>query len=79
MASDPGRKGNLSGILRHGDVHLRLRHGKRFDSSTGKEISPEFNQVFSYSEWRLFKAHHIGLGYRIIKVLFDPYGEAKED
>lgn len=61
------------------NVHLRLRHGKRFDSSTGKEISPEFNQVFSYSEWRLFKAHHISLGYKIIKVLFDPYGEAKED
>lgn len=60
-------------------VHLRLRHGKRFDSSTGKEISPEFNQIFSYAEWCLFKVHHISLGYKIIKVLFDPYGEAKED
>ena len=60
-------------------VHLRLRYGKRFDSSTGEEISPEFVQMFSYSEWLLFKAHHISLGYRIIEVLHDPYNEAKKD
>lgn len=60
-------------------VHLRLQYGKRFDSSTGKEISPSYVQVFTYSEWQLFKAHHISLGYRIIEVLHDPYGEAKKD
>lgn len=60
-------------------VHLRLQYGKRFDSSTGKEISPSYVQVFTYSEWQLFKAHHISLGYRIAEVLHDPYGEAKKD
>ena len=60
-------------------VHLRLRYGKRFDSSTGKEISPEYVQAFSYAEWQLFKVHHISLGYRIVEVLHDPYGEAKKD
>lgn len=60
-------------------VHLRLQYGKRFDSSTGKEISPSYIQVFTYSEWQLFKAHHISLGYRIAEVLHDPYGEAKKD
>lgn len=60
-------------------VHLRLRYGKRFDSSTGKEISPEYIQMLSYAEWQLFKVHHISLGYRIVEVLHDPYGEAKKD
>lgn len=60
-------------------VHLRLRYGKRFDSSTGKEISPEYIQMLSYAEWQLFKVHHISLGYRIVEVLHDPYGDAKKD
>lgn len=60
-------------------VHLRLRYGKRFDSSTGKEISPEYVQMLSYAEWQLFKVHHSSLGYRIVEVLHDPYGDAKKD
>ena len=60
-------------------VHLCLQYGKRFDSSTGKEISPSYVQMFTYSEWQLFKVHHISLGYRIVEVLHDPYGEAKKD
>lgn len=58
-------------------VHLQLVKGRRFNSMTGKEESKPFVQIFNFAEWQLFKKHFRGLGYTIIKVLHDPYGEAK--
>lgn len=43
---------------------------------TGKEISKPYTQLFTYSEWQLFKNNFASLGYTIMKVLHDPYGEA---
>ncbi|WP_459596745.1 hypothetical protein, partial [Enterobacter hormaechei] len=36
-------------------VHLSIVHGRRFNSMTGKEISKPYTQLFTYSEWQLFK------------------------
>lgn len=57
-------------------VHLSIVHGRRFNSMTGKEISKPYTQLFTYSEWQLFKNNFASLGYTIMKVLHDPYGEA---
>ena len=44
---------------------------------TGKRKSQSLNtQLFTYSEWQLFKNNFASLGYTIMKVLHDPYGEA---
>lgn len=59
-------------------VHLQLIKGHRYSPKTGKEISAPFVQIFSYSEWQLFKKHFASLGYTIKAVLHDPYGEAKK-
>ena len=58
-------------------VHLKIVKGRRFNPMTGKEISEPYTQVFTFGEWQLFKEHHKGLGYSILEVLYDPYGEAK--
>ena len=58
-------------------VHLKIVKGRRFNPMTGKEISEPYTQVFTFGEWQLFKEHHKGLGYSILEVLHDPYGEAK--
>ena len=58
-------------------VHLKIVKGRRFNSMTGKEISEPYTQVFTFGEWQLFKEHHNSLGYSILEVLHDPYGEAK--
>lgn len=59
-------------------VHLSIVQGRRFNPTTGKEESIPYNQIFSFGEWQLFKKHHKGLGYSIMAVLHDPYGEAKD-
>lgn len=59
-------------------VHLSIVHGRRFNPNTGKEISKPYTQMFTYGEWQLFKAHFRGLGYAIIEVIHDPYGEAEK-
>lgn len=57
-------------------VHLSIVRGRRFDPMTGKEESPAYTQMFTFAEWQLFKKAYKGLGYTIMKVLHDPYGEA---
>lgn len=59
-------------------VHLSIVHGRRFNPNTGMEESKPYNQLFTYGEWQLFKKNYKPLGYSILKVLFDPYDEAKE-
>ena len=58
-------------------VHLSLVRGRRFNPHTGKEESKIFTQYFTYPEWLLFKAHYRRLGYTVMSVLHDPYGEAE--
>lgn len=59
-------------------VHVSIVRGRRFNSNTGKEISKPFNQMFTFSEWQLFKKNFAILGYTITAVLHDPYGDAKQ-
>lgn len=59
-------------------VHLLLVKGRRFNPHTGTEESKEYRQMFTYAEWQLFKQNFAALGYAIVKVLHDPYGEVKE-
>lgn len=59
-------------------VHLSIVKGRRFNPMTGKEESKPCTQLFTFAEWQLFKKNFKGLGYSIIKVLYDPYGEAKD-
>ena len=57
-------------------VHLIIVRSRKFDPNTGKPISKGYTQMFTYSEWQLFKKNFRGLGYTIEKVLHDPYDEA---
>ena len=59
-------------------VHLSLVRGRRFNPHTGKEESKPFIQLFTFSEWQLFKKNFTGLGYTIIAALHDPYCDAKK-
>lgn len=59
-------------------VHLSIVRGRRFNPLTGKEESPSYVQLFTFAEWQLFKNTYKGLGYTIMAVLHDPYGEAKD-
>lgn len=59
-------------------VHLSIVKGRRFNPMTGKEESKPYTQLFTFAEWQLFKNKFKGLGYSIIKVLYDPYEEAKD-
>lgn len=59
-------------------IHLSLVQGRRFNPHTGKEESKVFNQMFTFAEWQLFKKNHKNLGYTIMAVLHDPYGDAAE-
>lgn len=59
-------------------VHLSLVRGRRFNPLTGKEESAPFTQLFTFAEWQLFKKNFKGLGYTIMEVLHDPYGDAAE-
>lgn len=57
-------------------VHLSLVRGRRFNPLTGKEESKVFTQLFTFAEWQLFKKSYKNLGYTVIAVLHDPYGDA---
>lgn len=59
-------------------VHLSIVKGRRFNPMTGKEESKPYTQLFTFAEWQLFKKNFKGLGYSIMKVLYDPYEEAKD-
>lgn len=59
-------------------VHLSIVQGRRFSPTTGKELSKPYAQKFTFAEWQLFKKNFKGLGYSIINVLHDPYGEAED-
>lgn len=59
-------------------VHLSIVKGRRFNPMTGKEESAPYTQLFTFPEWQLFKKHFRSLGYSIMTVLHDPYGEAAE-
>ena len=59
-------------------VHLSLVRGRRFNPLTGEEESKVFTQLFTFAEWQLFKNNFKGLGYTIMEVLHDPYGDAAE-
>jgi hypothetical protein len=59
-------------------VHLSIVRGRRFNPLTGKEESPAYTQMFTFAEWQLFKKAYKGLGYTIMNVLHDPYGEAAQ-
>ena len=57
-------------------VHLKVDNGRRFSSSTGKEISKPYKQMFTKAEWEVVKKHHRQIGFEIVEVLHDPTGEA---
>lgn len=59
-------------------VHLSIVHGRRFNPNTGKEESIPYTQMFTFAEWQLFKKNFARLGYAILAVLHDPYGDAAE-
>ena len=59
-------------------VHLSIVRGRRFNPMTGKEESKPYTQLFTFAEWQLFKKAYKGLGYTIMAVLHDPYGDAAE-
>lgn len=59
-------------------VHLSIIRGRRFNPITGKEESMPYVQMFTYGEFLLFKENANLLGYSVLKVLYDPYGEANE-
>lgn len=59
-------------------VHLSIIRGRRFNPMTGKEESTPYVQMFTYGEFQLFKKNANLLGYSVLKVLHDPYGEANE-
>lgn len=57
-------------------VQVSLIRGRRYDPATGKLLSKPFVQMFTHSEWQLFKKNFKGLGYTITAVHNDPYGDA---
>lgn len=59
-------------------VHLSIVRGRRFNPMTGKEESMPFTQMFTFAEWQLFKKNFKNLGFTIMAVLHDPYGDAAE-
>lgn len=60
-------------------VHLSIVRGRRFNPSTGKEMTKPYTQLFTYGEWQVFKQNYKLLGFTIMAVLHDPYGEAQAD
>lgn len=59
-------------------VFLKIRKGTKFDPNTGKPIGVPYVQSFSYGEWLNFSKNFDKLGYTVMEVLYDPYGEAKK-
>lgn len=59
-------------------VFLKIRKGTKFDPNTGEPIGVPYVQAFTYGEWNNFKANYQKLGYTVLEVLYDPYGEAEK-
>lgn len=57
-------------------LSLLIVQGRRFNPMTGKEDSKPYVQTFKYNEWQVFKKNYKNLGFTIIDVLKDPFGEA---
>ena len=58
-------------------VHARISKGRRFDPSTGEEITKPYVQMFTYGEWKLFQQNHKSIGFVVLEVLHNPYDEVK--
>ena len=58
-------------------VHARISKGRRFDPTTGKEITKPYVQMFTYGEWKLFQQSRESIGFVILEVLHNPYDKVK--
>lgn len=63
---DPGTEGL---------VHLEIVRGARYDSETGEPLSTPYVQMFTFGEYKNFKANASKVGYTIVKELYNPYKE----
>lgn len=59
-------------------VFLKIRRGTKFDPNTGKPIGKPYVQAFNYGEWVNFAKNYDKLGFTVMEVLYDPYGEAEK-
>lgn len=57
-------------------VVVMVAFGDRFSKRTGKEVNPPQKRYFTFGEWQVFKQNYKLLGYSIISVINDPYGDA---
>lgn len=58
-------------------VHARISKGRRFDPSTGEELTKPYVQMFTYGEWKLFQQNHKSIGFVVLEVLHNPYDKVK--
>lgn len=58
-----------------GLVHLEIVRGARYDSETGELLSTPYVQMFTFGEYKNFKANASKVGYTIVKELYNPYKE----
>ena len=56
-------------------VHLEIVRGARYDSETGELLSTPYVQMFTFGEYKNFKANASKVGYTIVKELYNPYKE----
>lgn len=59
-------------------LHLKVVKGRRFNPMTGEEQSKAYVQTFNKGEWDNFKKFHTSIGYTILEVLHDPFGDAAQ-
>lgn len=80
LSGEEATESAVEGETEHGDklVRLKLVKGARFNPYTGEEMAKPYEQVFTYSEWLLFKGNFKRLGITITEVISDPWGEAKD-
>ena len=57
-------------------LSLLIVQGRRFNPMTGNEESKPYVQTFKYNEWQVFKENYKNLGFTIVDVLKDPFGDA---
>ena len=57
-------------------LSLLIVQGRLFNPMTGKEESKPYVQTFKYNEWQVFKKNYKNLGFTIVDVLKDPFGDA---
>lgn len=58
-------------------VHAKISKGRRFDPSTGEEVTKPYIQMFTYGEWKLFQQNHKSIGFVVLEVLHNPYDKVK--